>query len=244
MPQHFSHKVPDERAFLHTIQIYLEARGQTEIAALLQGGACSISPSSAYSDKRWNALATTVMFYVPKERLAAFSGKVRRALWLAADAVMPKDAGLDIEGIDVAPFLEKPPQIDPKPLNAGSLVSQAALEHDGLRFRSRAEIQIHSALKRRKVLFFPNAAAILGGRTEEDKKEPDFLVCLNGKWGLLEVMGEPFHPSATAIKDHDRARLFKDYGVVVIEFYDADRCYRTPEVIVDDFLQRLQQSPP
>jgi hypothetical protein len=49
MSQRFSHQVPDERAFLHTLQIYLETRGQTEIAALLQGGTCSISPSSSYS---------------------------------------------------------------------------------------------------------------------------------------------------------------------------------------------------
>lgn len=242
MSQRFSHQVPDERAFLHTVQIYLEARGQTEIAALLQGATCSIAPSSSYSGNRWNALATTVLFYVPKERLAAFSGTIRRALWLAADAVMPKSAGLEIEGIDVAPFLEKPPVIDPLPLNAGALVSQAALEHDGLRFRSHAEIHIYDELKCRDVLFFPNAAAVLGGKIDSDKKEPDFLVCLNGKWGILEVMGETFHPSATAIRDHDRARLFKDYGLVIIEFYDASRCSRQPEAVVDDFLRRLQQA--
>jgi hypothetical protein len=244
MSQRFSHQVPDERAFLHTLQIYLEGRGQQEIAALLQGGACSISPSSSFSGNRWNALSTTVMFYVPRERLPEFSGKIRRALWLAADAVMPKDAGLDIEGIDVAPFLENAPAIDPLPLNAGSLVSQAALEHDGLRFRSRAEIRIYDVLKCRDVLFFPNAAAVLGGKTEEDKKEPDFLICQSGKWGLLEVMGEAYHPSATAIKDHDRARLFKNYGLVVIEFYDAARCAGQPDEVVDDFLRRLQQSQP
>jgi hypothetical protein len=244
MSQRFSHQVPDERAFLHTLQIYLEGRGQGEIAALLQGGTCSITPSSSYSSNRWNALSTTVMFYVPGERLADFSGKVRRALWLAADAVIPKNAGLDIEGIDVAPFLEKPPAIDSLPLNAGSLASQAALEHDGLRFRSRAEIRIYDAMKRRDVLFFPNAAAVLGGRSGEDKKEPDFLVCDHGKWGLLEVMGDVFHPSATAFKDHDRARLFKDYGLIVVEFYDATRCYSQPEVVVDDFLRRLRQAQP
>lgn len=244
MSQRFSHQAPDERAFLHTMQVYLEARGRTEIAALLQGGTCSIAPSTSYSSNRWNALATTVVFYVPKERLAEFTGTIRKAIWLAADAVLPKSAGLDIEGIDVAPFLEKPPVIDPLPLNAGSLVSQAALEHDGLRFRSRAEIQIYNVLKRRDVLFFPNAAAVLGGKADADKKEPDFLVCLNGKWGILEVMGETFHPSATAIRDHDRARLFKDYGLVVIEFYDASRCYSDPEAVVDDFLRRLQQSKP
>jgi hypothetical protein len=94
------------------------------------------------------------------------------------------------------------------------------------------------------VLFFPNAAAVLGGRAQEDKKEPDFLVCQGGAWGVLEVMGEAFHPSATAIKDHDRARLFKDYGLVVIEFYDAARCYGEPDAVVEDFLRRLQPPQP
>jgi hypothetical protein len=164
-------------------------------------------------------------------------------LWGAADAVIPKNAGLDIEGIDIVPFLENPLVIDPSPLNAGTLAAHAAVEHDGLRFRSRAEIQIYDVLKCRDVLFFPNAAAVLGGKVVADKKEPDFLICLNGKWGILEVMGESFHPSATAIKDHDRARLFKDYGLVVIEFYDAARCYREPDAVVDDFLRRLQQQP-
>jgi hypothetical protein len=41
--------------------------------------------------------------------------------------------------------------------------------------------------------------------------------------------------------DHDRARLFKDYGVFCIEFYDAKKCYTTPEEVVDDFLDRLSK---
>lgn len=70
-----------------------------------------------------------------------------------------------------------------------------------------------------------------------DKREPDFLVCQNGKWGILEVMGAEYHPDAT--KDHDRARLFKDYGLTYIEFYNANRCYNDPEGVVGDFLKRL-----
>jgi hypothetical protein len=244
MSQRFTHQVPDERAFLHTLQIYLEARGQKEVAALLEGGTCNLSPSSTYSGNRWGALATTLTFYLPKERLAKFSGPVRKALWLAAEAVLPKDAGLDVEEVVVAPFLEQPAGTDPAPLNAGALASRAALEHDGLRFRSFAEIQIYEALKVRPVLFFPNAAAVLGGREKEGKKEPDFLVCLGGRWGVLEVMGEPYHPGATAFKDHERARLFKDYGLAVVEFYDASRCSRQPEAVVEDFLRRLEQSRP
>jgi hypothetical protein len=242
MAPRFSHRVPDERAFLHTLRVYLEARGQSDVAALLQGAACSIAPTTAFSGMRWNALSTAVIFYVPAERAASFPGPARKALWLAADAVMPKDAGLDVERVDVVPFLEKAPALDPMPLNAGTLAGQAALEHDGLRFRSRPEICIYEALKRRRVLFFPNAAAVLGGAEDVVKKEPDFLICCEGNWGLLEVMGDVFHPGATAMKDHERARRFKDYGLIVIEFYDAARCQEQPDEVVDDFLRRLQRS--
>lgn len=49
-------------------------------------------------------------------------------------------------------------------------------------------------------------------------------------------MGEQYHPSNTAMKDNDRARLFKDYGLFCIEFYDAKRCYKKPDEVVDNFL--------
>jgi len=119
------------------------------------------------------------------------------------------------------------------------LVSQGIIEHDGLRFRSRTETRIYDALKKQSVLFFANATAVLGGKNI--KREPDFLVCQNGRWGILEVMGEQYHPSTTAMRDHDRARLFKDYGLYYIEFYAADKCYTDPDGVVTDFLQRLSK---
>jgi hypothetical protein len=55
-------------------------------------------------------------------------------------------------------------------------------------------------------------------------------------------MGNPYHTPTNAPEDHARARLFKDYGLMFIEFYDASRCYESPEDVVDDFLRRLTQS--
>jgi hypothetical protein len=121
------------------------------------------------------------------------------------------------------------------------LAAKGPLEHDGLRFRSWTETRIYDALKRRPVLFFPNPAAVLGGGQEE-QREPDFLICFQGKWGLLEVMGEPYHPAATAMKDHERARSFRDFGLRIAEFYAAARCFGEPEAVVEDFLRRLQES--
>jgi hypothetical protein len=68
------------------------------------------------------------------------------------------------------------------------------------------------------------------------------LVCSEGKWGILEVMGETYHPASTAMQDHDRARLFKDYGINCMEFYEAKRCMKDPKSVVEDFLRRLKTS--
>jgi very-short-patch-repair endonuclease len=72
------------------------------------------------------------------------------------------------------------------------------------------------------------------------KREPDFLVCQDGKWGILEVMGEDFHPRAA--DDHDRASLFEDYGLYFIKFYDAKKCREKPNEVVEDFLRRLAKA--
>jgi hypothetical protein len=123
-------------------------------------------------------------------------------------------------------------------LNNGWFRTDTTIRHDSLRFRSKSEIAIYEELKRRRLLFFPNAAAIIGGR-EPAKKEPDFLICDAGKWGILEVMGSRWHTSDNAVKDHDRARLFKDFGILCIEFFDADKCRKSPAQVVDKFLSIL-----
>jgi hypothetical protein len=117
--------------------------------------------------------------------------------------------------------------------------------HDELRFRSRGEIAIYDELKRRNVLFFPNPAAVLGTTAAEygadvKKKEPDFLVCLKGKWGILEINGDSYHSGVVkTAKDHDRARLFNHYGLYFVQAYDSQKCKDDPAGVVDEFLTLL-----
>jgi hypothetical protein len=126
----------------------------------------------------------------------------------------------------------------PTGLNNCFFKTETTITHDELRFRSQAEIAIYRELRKRKLLIFPNAAAVLGGDRVE-KREPDFLVCQDGKWGILEVMGDSFHTAQNAVKDHDRARLFKDFGILCIEFFDAHQCRANPADVVDRFLEIL-----
>jgi hypothetical protein len=111
---------------------------------------------------------------------------------------------------------------------------------ESLCFRSESEIRIARVLDTMHgVLFFPNAKARLGHPQGRENREPDFLVCYKGKWGILEVDGSGYHQAAN---DHARDRLFKLHGISVIEHFDATECYANPERVVKQFLYLLSQA--
>jgi hypothetical protein len=110
----------------------------------------------------------------------------------------------------------------------------------GFRFRSQSEVRIAQQLDRRKVLFFPNCKARLGFR-ERENREPDFLVCYEGKWGILEVDGEDSHPHGRAAEDHERDRLFKQHGILLVEHFDAGECWENADGVVKKFLELLRK---
>lgn len=113
---------------------------------------------------------------------------------------------------------------------------------NGLRFRSESEVRIAQALDRASVLFLPNCKA----RVTDDtgvrlNREPDFLVCIDGKWGIIEVDGELFHPPSRTVHDHERDGLFKQQGVSVVEHFDATDCFNRPDDVVRTFLALLKR---
>lgn len=61
----------------------------------------------------------------------------------------------------------------------------------GFRFRSATEIKIAEALDRAGVLFFPLPKARVAVDDRHMNVEPDFVVCQEGRWGILEVTGNP-----------------------------------------------------
>lgn len=113
-----------------------------------------------------------------------------------------------------------------------------------LRFRSATEIQIAQALDRTGVLFFPLPLARLTGERGRLSREPDFLVCDDGRWGILEVDGEPYHPPERSALEHQRDRLFMNHGVRVVQRFDATDCFATPDKVVADFRQILRRAYP
>ena len=157
----------------------------------------------------------------------------RAVMTRAAMALTPN--GVRLSSTNIIVVRDRAPETG---LNNCFFKTEMTVKYDELSFRSRAEIAVYDDLKKRGLLFFPNAAAVLGGNNPE-KREPDFLICNKGKWGILEVMGDAWHTTAT--KDHDRARLFKNHGVLCVEFFNASECTTNPSNVVDRFLGILSQ---
>jgi hypothetical protein len=111
-----------------------------------------------------------------------------------------------------------------------------------LYFRSQSEIRIAEALDRAGVLFFPNCRGRLGPAASRENKEVDFLICHNGKWGILEVDGEPFHPPTRTAQDHARDRTFREHGIRLVEHFDATECYETADEVLSRFLRLLERT--
>lgn len=128
-----------------------------------------------------------------------------------------------------------------RPLNQGNPIKDAPrFEWEHLYFRSPAEIAIAKELDNYKTFFLPNCMGRLDLEASRVNREVDFLVCFDGKWGILEVNGDTYHTSAA--KDHERAAIFRKYGIRVFCFYEATRCIKNPKGVVIDFLKDLRRN--
>lgn len=120
--------------------------------------------------------------------------------------------------------------------------SRAMRTWNNLRFRSESERRIAQALDRAGALFLPNCIARLSSPDGRRNREPDFLICHEGRVGILEVDGEPFHPPSRTTEDHARDRLFLQHGIRVVQHFCASRCFEEPDIVVKEFLELLKRS--
>lgn len=133
-----------------------------------------------------------------------------------------------------------------KDLNQG-LVTEKVLARNGrepiiyneIKFASQSEIRIAQELEAKGILFFPLPLAVRHetGNIYEDHREVDFLVCLDGTFGILEIS---FHEGRYE-KDKEKDAWFKKSGILCIEHYPAEKCYNQPKVVVEEFLSFLSK---
>jgi hypothetical protein len=111
---------------------------------------------------------------------------------------------------------------------------------NNLNFWSPAEREIAKALEKPGVLYLPNCMTRLGPPEHRYNKETDFVVCCEGKWGILEVDGKAFHQIAA--QDYERDRQFARYGIRIIQRFTGKRCMENPDEVVETFLDILKRN--
>jgi hypothetical protein len=111
------------------------------------------------------------------------------------------------------------------------------LIYNEMKFASQSEIRIAQELENRKVLFFPLPLAVRNdtGVRHQDHREVDFLICKDGVWGILEIS----HHENRYEKDSEKDTWFKKSGILCVEHRTAERCYNSPKLVVDEFLNIL-----
>ena len=104
-------------------------------------------------------------------------------------------------------------------------------------YASQSEVRITQEFEPRQVLFFPLAMGIRAdtGENWRDHREADFLVCNKGTWGILEVS---YHPDRFE-KDAEKDAWWKKSGILCVQHYSAERCFRESARVVDEFLTIL-----
>jgi hypothetical protein len=133
-----------------------------------------------------------------------------------------------------------------KDLNQG-LITEKAFARKGkepiiyneIKFASQSEIRIAQELEAKGVLFFPLPLAVRHetGNIYQDHREVDFLVCLDGTFGILEIS---FHEGRYE-KDKEKDAWFKKSGILCVEHYPAEKCYNQSRIVVEEFLSILSK---
>lgn len=245
--------LPPDETILASAAAFLIEGNDHEAASLLLACTLSIRPVDSHYDGPRTITTVDVELSGPRASYDALTSDgnaaYRQKIFGAIEALLPSDYSIDS-------FSRRAQVIDLDPdwrnelieLARGSRVHNQANDVEnvrvwnGLRFRSLSELKVAQALDRTHVLFLPNCMARLNFGAERRNREPDFLVCDEGRWGILEVDGDLAHPPSRTVHDHDRDRLFHKHGIKVIEHYDARRCFTDPDGVAREFLELLRQA--
>lgn len=234
----------EREQFLASAVHYLLQTGQKEMALLLAGG--TVSHAAAFEDTGpdYRVDICELDIRVPPQLHSQYKSNkdAKSILESAFKAVFP---GNDIYHISVGTtlveaetswrrrFLEEAERIT----NQNHFNEKPHI-FDKMRFDSPAEVAIAKALDRTGVIYFPNCLARVIFEGKRENRFPDFLICYNGKWGILEVDGKTYH-TGNAAKDHERTRIFEEHGVDYVSHFDGMLCQREPDKVVKKFLDIL-----
>ena len=119
---------------------------------------------------------------------------------------------------------------------------------EGMRFASMEERLVAQALekvKRKrsfKLVYFPNCLARVLADNASVQIYPDFLICVNGKWAVLEVNGRQHNLPDQAERDNDRRNRLAKAGIPMFSYSAESIRFNNgegAERVIYDFLEQL-----
>jgi hypothetical protein len=116
----------------------------------------------------------------------------------------------------------------------------AAIQHDGLLFRSKPEVAFYRAAKRKGLPIAPLPVFIQGGSTYH-RAEPDFVVIKDGVTLIVELDGNRFHRE-TPLEAQERLLFLTQQGLHLHRIA-SDRCLTDDDAIkcVNEVINRISQ---
>ena len=107
----FTYELPDNKSFFNTVTTILKSDPKYagyKYYNIVKDGYCEISDTSKFSGKRWNAMYTSVNFYISQNAYAEHASDIptiKDVLLKVCRMVMPPNAGYDIMEINISPNL-------------------------------------------------------------------------------------------------------------------------------------------
>lgn len=109
MSDEYTYEFPDSKSFVYTLRQFLEAKQEFDLSELLQGAECSFESYGQFSHIRWNTYDAVIRFTVLVEKLGSFTEDIEKKLLGYADKVFPRNAGYELNNIEISPSLSAPP---------------------------------------------------------------------------------------------------------------------------------------
>jgi hypothetical protein len=211
----------------------LARKGATREVAVLANGDPSFDPI----DTQWSGDSTqwSLDIVVPRhiyEQIRDERSQLEKAILGELEDIFRRYRNDWVASVTIHPQLSgnKDWKEDAKAWLRGDLVTNqgrarsnniAALEHDGLLFRSKPEINLYDALKQSGNPIAPLPVFVRGGK-EFQRIEPDFLIVRRGLLMVVEVDGDSFHTESPADASA-RLELLSSHGIDVMRV-KADDC--------------------
>lgn len=241
--------VDPDRFLASMARFFIEGDEKEEARLLLASTVESIEEEDHQGYESWYGL--TLTFYGPRrlyDLLTDESTNLRKAFQHASEAMAPPK--YDTVTIKARASVVVPNStdwrnellavLDGRDVDNQAIGFKATKTYEGLRFRSESEVRVAQALDRAGVMYVPNCRSRIGSLERRRNVEADFLVMVDGKWGVLEVDGEQWH-AGLAARDHERDRPFHFHGAKIVQRFDAGECFENADAVVRKFVALLKR---